>query len=274
MSPRRTPSGLAANTARADAMPDTLPKGSPDAMPDAAPQASPSTPPARRGRPRKARNGTAPTIAPTIAPDICFAGVDEAGRGCLAGPVVAAAVILPAHHTLTGLDDSKALTEARRDALAPLIRQQAVAWGVGVIWPWDIDRHNILQATFRAMSRAVACLRTTPELLVIDGNMTVPPPLLIHFLRGSTLPQQQSVVGGDALVPAISAASILAKTFRDRLMTSLHNRYPHYGFAQHKGYGTQDHLAAITSHGPCRQHRLTFRGVKPEQQPPVQLTLC
>jgi len=186
-----------------------------------------------------------------------FAGIDEAGRGCLAGPVVAGACILPEHHTITGLTDSKKLTEAQREALYPVIREQALAWGLGVVWPGKIDRINILQATFVAMHRAVFSLRVAPLLLVIDGNQKIPATLV-----GSMA--QTTVVQGDLKIPAISAASILAKTFRDRLMTALHRRYPEYGFAKHKGYGTQDHIESIAKYGPCRMHRLTFAKVRPE----------
>jgi len=182
-------------------------------------------------------------------------GVDEAGRGCLAGPVVAGAVILPASFDLPGLDDSKKLTEARRDELAILIRRQAVAWSLGVIWPAEIDRVNILQATFRAMARAVRTLRAAPAFACIDGDKTVP---------GLDL-RQRAYVGGDGLLPCISAASILAKTFRDGLMVRLERRYPGYGFAKHKGYGTAEHVRAVEELGPCRVHRMTFRKVRVEK---------
>ncbi|GFK94891.1 Ribonuclease HII [Fundidesulfovibrio magnetotacticus] len=188
-----------------------------------------------------------------------LAGVDEAGRGCLAGPVVAGAVILPASFDLPGLTDSKKLTPARRARLEGAIKAQAAAWGLGVVWAAEIDRINILQATYRAMARAVAALRAVPSGLEVDGNKTIPP----HLLALPGLPQR-AVVGGDALIPAISAASILAKTFRDRLMEHLDRKYPGYGLAGHKGYGTADHLAALVRLGPCRLHRLTFRGVLPE----------
>lgn len=198
-----------------------------------------------------------------------IAGVDEAGRGCLAGPVVAAAVILPEGVSLPGLDDSKALSERQRDTLAPLIRRAALAWGLGMVWPRRIDAINILQATFEAMSRAVACLgrhAPLPALLLIDGNKTLPPERLCQALAHegltpSGLPRQRAVVHGDATEAAISAASILAKTQRDKLMTALDRRWPAYGFARHKGYGTADHYAALRAHGPCPLHRLTFRGV-------------
>lgn len=192
-----------------------------------------------------------------------FAGVDEAGRGCLAGPVVAVAVVLPSRYDLPGLTDSKKLTEKKRLALEPVIKKQAAAWGMGVIWPRDIDRINILQATFRAMQRAVLTLKTQPVFIAVDGDKTVPQ---------ITLPQQ-AIVGGDGSIPEISAASVLAKTFRDRLMVALGRRYPHYGFAGHKGYGTKAHMQAIAEHGPCPVHRMTFAGVKPEPAAKEQ-SLC
>lgn len=195
-----------------------------------------------------------------------MAGVDEAGRGCLAGPVVAGAVILPASFDLPGLTDSKKLTPERRSVLEPAIKAQAVAWGLGVIWPATIDRINILQATFRAMAKAVAVLKVRPLSLEVDGDKIIPSHLL---LTGSL--SQKALVGGDLLVPAISAASILAKTFRDRLMESLDKRYCGYGLREHKGYGTAVHLAAIVRLGPCRQHRLTFRGVLPEKPSKAQI---
>ncbi len=199
-----------------------------------------------------------PASEPVAGP---VAGIDEAGRGCLAGPVVAAAVILPPDidparlaELLPGLGDSKALSAARREALAPRIKEVALAWSLGLAWPREIDRVNILAATLRAMARAAALLRVRPALLLIDGNKTCPAPL-----------PQRAIVDGDALVPAISAASILAKTFRDRLLTALDRRHPGYGFSGHKGYGAATHFQALRELGPCRQHRLTFRGVLPEE---------
>lgn len=181
------------------------------------------------------------------------AGVDEAGRGCLAGPVVAAACILPETFDLPGLTDSKALSPQRREALAGAIRAQAVCWALGLAWPAEIDRVNILQASLRSMERAVARLRVRPGLLLIDGNQLTRAPL-----------PQRAIVGGDALEPAISAASILAKTWRDHLLTILDRLHPGYGLALHKGYGTRVHLEALRSLGPSPVHRLTFRGVRPE----------
>lgn len=192
------------------------------------------------------------------------AGIDEAGRGCLAGPVVAAAVILPEKYDLPGLQDSKTMTASARETMAPAIKQAALAWGLGVVWPARIDTVNILQATFEAMSRAVRCLEMTPDILCIDGDKTLPESVLCPFWQAghtSSLPVQRAIVQGDKIVPSISAASVLAKTFRDRLMTHLEKRWPGYGLAVHKGYGTKAHYEALRRLGPCPQHRLTFRGV-------------
>lgn len=198
-------------------------------------------------------------LAPDFSVGLCaglsagvIAGVDEAGRGCLAGPVVSAACILPPGFDLPGLTDSKALTAQKREALAQGIRTQALAWALGLAWPEEIDRVNILQASLRSMERAIARLRVVPALLLIDGNQ----------LLQTELPQR-TVIGGDALVPAISAASILAKTFRDRLLCVLDRLHPGYGLAVHKGYGTAAHLDALRRLGPSGIHRRTFRGVLP-----------
>ena len=180
------------------------------------------------------------------------AGIDEAGRGCLAGPVVAGAVILPHDFDLPGLTDSKKLSSRRRAVLAQAIKAQAVSWALGFSWPGEIDRINILQATLAAMARALEALPVTPDLVLVDGNQRFP----------SHLPQQ-TVVGGDAIHPCISAASILAKTFRDDLLLCLDQRYPGYGLAVHKGYGTKEHLAALRRLGPSPAHRISFRGVGP-----------
>jgi ribonuclease HII len=181
------------------------------------------------------------------------AGIDEAGRGCLAGPVVAGAVILPPDFDLPGLTDSKKLSPQRRTVLAQAIKAQAVSWALGFSWPGEIDRVNILQATLRAMSRALDALRIRPDLVLVDGNRPFPCPLPLR-----------TVVGGDALFPCISAASILAKTFRDELLSRMDERYPGYGLAVHKGYGTREHLAALRKLGPSPAHRRSFRGVAPE----------
>jgi ribonuclease HII len=186
----------------------------------------------------------------TIPPPDRVAGVDEAGRGCLAGPVVAAAVILPASYDLPGLGDSKKLTRAGRERLEPLIKNQAVAWSLGLSWPREIETVNILQASLLAMRRAVSTLRVLPAYVLVDGNQKIP----------FALPQE-SVIGGDAKVPCISAASVLAKVFRDRLLIHLDRRYPGYDLAVHKGYGTKVHREILQQRGPCPIHRTTFRGV-------------
>lgn len=180
------------------------------------------------------------------------AGVDEAGRGPLAGPVVVAAVILDPARPIVGLDDSKKLTEKRREALYPLILERALAHCVVAVDVPEIDRINIFQATMAGMSRAVAGLNRAAAEAWIDGN---------HLPRD--LPcAGRAIVGGDALEPAISAASILAKVSRDRLMVAMDAAHPGYGFAAHKGYGTPAHLAALRTLGPCPQHRRSFAPVR------------
>ncbi|MDR2820212.1 MAG: ribonuclease HII [Desulfovibrio sp.] len=205
------------------------------------------------------------------------AGIDEAGRGCLAGPVVAAAVILPPDHGLTGLDDSKNLSAKARERLSPRIRSKAVAWGLGVVWAHRIDKINILQATFEAMCQAARVLRHTPALLLIDGSMTLPDAMLARYWQkshpGRPCPAQRAIIAGDKTEEAISAASILAKTFRDKLMRRLSRLWPGYGFEKHKGYGTKAHYEALRRLGPCPQHRLTFHGVLEGSAPPVQGSL-
>lgn len=180
------------------------------------------------------------------------AGVDEAGRGPLAGPVVCAAVILDPQRGIDGLDDSKALSEAAREALFPLIQRDALAWHVEFVAPAEIDRLNILQATLTGMARALQALSPSPVHALIDGNR----------LPKSLPCTAQALVGGDALEPAIMAASILAKVARDRHMHALHARYPHYGFERHKGYPTPEHLDALRKHGPCPEHRRSFAPVR------------
>ncbi len=179
------------------------------------------------------------------------AGVDEAGRGPLAGPVVAAAVILDPSRPIDGLDDSKKLSEAQREELYDAIIERALAWSVVEIAPAEIDRLNILQATLLGMQRAVEALDPAPDLALVDGN------------RAPDLPcPLRTLVGGDALEPAISAASILAKVTRDRFMRTLNERFPGYGFDRHKGYPTADHLEALARLGPCEQHRRSFAPVR------------
>ena len=188
------------------------------------------------------------------------AGLDEAGRGCLAGPVVAAAVVLPPDAGIDRLTDSKKLTPKVRESLIPEIKSTCLAWSLGLAWPREIDRINILQATMTAMRRAVLHLVPAPGRLLVDGNRKIP----------LNIPQK-CIVGGDMTEPCISAASILAKTFRDMLMVKLDRRYPGYGFGQHKGYGTRKHLQALTSLGPSPMHRRSFKGVLPG---PREKVLC
>lgn len=179
------------------------------------------------------------------------AGVDEAGRGPLCGPVYAAAVILDPSRPIDGLNDSKKLSEKKREALAPLIRERALAWAVGIATVEEIDRLNILHATMLAMRRAVEGLAVPPDQVLIDGNR-VPPGLAVPA---------RAIVGGDASEAAISAASILAKTGRDHEMMALAALYPQYGIAKHKGYPTAEHLAALRIHGPSPIHRRSFAPV-------------
>ena len=194
--------------------------------------------------------GLATRGRPFTADDI-VCGVDEAGRGPLAGPVFAAAVILDAKRPIEGLRDSKKLSEARRDELAPLIREHALAWAVAECSCEEIDSLNILQATMLAMRRAVEALSTLPTIALIDGNRC--PPLAIRA---------HAIVEGDDKVNAISAASILAKTARDAALVRLHAEYPQYCFDQHKGYGTALHLERLRLHGPSPVHRRSFAPVR------------
>ena len=178
-------------------------------------------------------------------------GVDEAGRGPLAGPVVAAAVILDPARPIAGLRDSKAMSAAQRAAVAPAIRARALAWAVAEATVEEIDRLNILQATLLAMRRAVEALQPAAEFALIDGNQ----------LPALAIPAR-ALIAGDAIEPAISAASILAKTHRDALMAALDAQHPGYGFAAHAGYGTPQHLACLRALGPCAQHRRSFAPVR------------
>ena len=251
---------------------------------------------------------TAAKLAPPPISEGPHIGVDEAGRGCLAGPVVAAAVLFPPNFDfatlIPGLNDSKKLTEKRRNLIAPLISKYSIVYGIGLSWQDEIDRINILNGTFRAMSRALLSMSAKlqaasspigPNLLplLLDGNQTIPITEWQACIRGipvsalaweqylplpdtklppriPTLPAQSAVIGADALFPAVSAASILAKTFRDGIMTRLDEFEPGYGFAIHKGYATKEHLYALAQKGPCQLHRKTFKKVRPED---VQLSL-
>jgi ribonuclease HII len=187
------------------------------------------------------------------------AGVDEAGRGPLAGPVAVAAVILDPARRIDGLGDSKALSEARREALFPRIQSEAIAFAIVFVHADEIDRLNILQATMAGMRRAVAALATTPSRVLVDGNR-VPPGLGIAA---------EAIVKGDAKIAAISAASILAKVARDRWMLDLDAAHPEYGFAAHKGYPTPEHLDALRRFGPCPAHRRSFAPVRASMVPPL-----
>lgn len=184
------------------------------------------------------------------------AGLDEAGRGPLAGPVVAGAVIFAPDFIMTDnfklLADSKKLTAKKREALFPIIKQQALACEIGVVSHSTIDKINILEASLLAMARAVEKLNTQPNFLLVDGKFT---------LRKITTPQK-AIIGGDNLIASIAAASILAKVSRDYLMMQYHEQYPLYGFDQHKGYGTKLHIEALRKYGPCPIHRLTFEPIK------------
>lgn len=182
-----------------------------------------------------------------------IAGIDEAGRGPLAGPVMAAACILPAQFDLPGLNDSKQLTESKREKLYSAIQSQALSFAVGSAEPAEIDTLNILGATKLAMKRAVEGLKMRPHFLLIDALE----------LQGMNIPQR-GIVGGDALSASIAAASILAKVTRDHWMTELHRLYPVYGFNRNKGYGTREHLEALANYGPSPLHRRSFAPVRQE----------
>lgn len=188
---------------------------------------------------------------------ILVAGVDEAGRGPLAGPVIAAAVILDPAHPIAGLADSKKLTEKRRDHLFQEIRQHALAWAVARATVGEIDEINILQASLLAMQRAVSKLSIPPQKVIVDGNHC---PLFPC--------EAEAIIKGDQTEPAISAASIVAKVLRDRLMQMLDKRYPQYGFSGHKGYPTAAHIEALRQHGVSRVHRLTFGPVRDIKKAP------
>ena len=187
---------------------------------------------------------------PLLLPEGLACGVDEAGRGPLAGPVVAAAVILDPSNPIAGLNDSKKLSAKRRECLAIEIRAKALAWAVAEASVEEIDRINILQSSLLAMRRAVEALQIPPELALIDGNRCPELPCLTS-----------AIVGGDGKVASIAAASILAKTVRDAGMLEMHEIYPMYGFDRHMGYPTAVHLAALKEHGPCPEHRRSYAPV-------------
>ncbi|WP_128545686.1 ribonuclease HII [Larkinella soli] len=177
------------------------------------------------------------------------AGLDEVGRGCLAGPVVAAAVILPKQYTHPVLNDSKQLTRSQREKLRAEIERDALAWAIAEVSNEEIDRINILKASFLAMHRAVDALAVVPEHLLVDGNRFVNYPLIPHTC----------IIKGDAKFLSIAAASVLAKTYRDDLMEKLAASFPHYGWEQNVGYPTPFHRRALREHGPCPHHRMSFR---------------
>lgn len=182
-------------------------------------------------------------------PQLVEAGLDEAGRGCYAGPVFAAAVILPKHFHYPLLNDSKQMTEEHRYLLRPIIEEQAIAYAVAQVSNEEIDRINILQASLKAMHLAVNALQLIPELLLVDGNRFNTYPAIPH----------QCFVKGDGTYASIAAASVLAKTYRDDFLKQLHLQYPHYGWESNKGYGTLYHRKAIAEHGLCEWHRKSFR---------------
>jgi len=188
--------------------------------------------------------------------DGLLAGIDEAGRGCLAGPVFAAAVILPSNFRNKQLNDSKKLSKKKRTQLKAVIEERAVAWAVGMCSPREIERWNILNASFRAMHRAIKKLGSHPQLLLIDGN---------RFLPYKKTPHE-CIIGGDGIYACIAAASILAKTHRDAYMEKQARKFPMYGWQENKGYPTAFHRAAVVEHGQCVLHRKTFQITDPAKQ--------
>lgn len=183
------------------------------------------------------------------------AGCDEAGRGCLAGPVVAAAVILPSNFTHPYLNDSKKMTDKQRESLYPIIQEQAIAWGIGIVSNEEIDQINILNASFEAMHRAIDQLQTRPELLLIDGNRFNPYKGVDH----------ECIIKGDGKFRSIAAASVLAKFHRDQLMLEAHEKHPEYAWDRNKGYPTKAHRKAIEEIGPTNLHRKSFKLLADEQ---------
>lgn len=181
--------------------------------------------------------------------ELLEAGCDEAGRGCLAGPVFAAAVILPKNFSHPLLNDSKQLTEEQRYDLRPVIEKEALSFGVASLDNRQIDRINILKASFKSMHLAIKQLQLMPQLLLIDGNRFTPYKKIPH----------KCVIQGDGIYASIAAASILAKTYRDDYMKALHHKFPRYNWAQNKGYATREHQEALDQYGPCRYHRTSFR---------------
>jgi ribonuclease HII len=188
-------------------------------------------------------------LQPYFDEKLLEAGCDEAGRGCLAGPVYAAAVILPKDFYHPFLNDSKQLTEEQRYELRPYIEQNAISYAVASLNNKQIDKYNILRASFKSMHLAIEKLSLQPELLLIDGN---------RFARYNRIPHK-CIIQGDGIYASIAAASVLAKTYRDDFMKALHNKFPKYNWAQNKGYATREHQEALDQHGPCKFHRKSFR---------------
>ncbi|MEG1585960.1 MAG: ribonuclease HII [Bacteroidales bacterium] len=193
-------------------------------------------------------------LQPYLHKGIIEAGCDEAGRGCLAGPVFAASVILPPDFECELLNDSKKLTEKQRYELRPLIEASAISWGVGIVTEKEIDKINILQSSFLAMHRAIQQLSVRPEHLLIDGN---------RFKAYEDIPHT-TIVKGDGKMLSIAAASVLAKTYRDDFMLQIHQKYPMYLWNKNKGYPSVAHRKAIEEHGPCEYHRMSFRLLNPQ----------
>ena len=229
-------------------------KGKADGV-DSTCEADPSAPRANRRRGRVSSICTDFEDAARRGGFRLIAGVDEVGRGALAGPVVAAAVILDPERPLPdGLDDSKKLTRLQRQRIADEILRSALAYSIGQVEPEEIDRINILQATRLAMVEALKQLDPCADYLLIDAVQ----------LKEAELPQK-AIIRGDSISASIAAASVIAKTYRDALMRSFHEVYPQYNFAKHVGYSTREHLEAVRAHGPCRIHRLSFHGTRPEE---------
>ena len=193
--------------------------------------------------------GAITPLANYLNPHLIEAGCDEAGRGCLAGPVVAAAVILPEDFSHPLLNDSKLMTEKNRNLLRPIIEQEAISWAVASLTPMMIDRYNILHASIRAMHKAVRKLTVSPQHLLIDGNRFSPYKGIAHTC----------IVKGDSKYKSIAAASVLAKTHRDEYMDKQHRKHPYYNWLSNKGYPTTEHQMALQKHGPSKLHRQTFR---------------
>ncbi|MBL4586681.1 MAG: ribonuclease HII [Flavobacteriales bacterium] len=193
-------------------------------------------------------------LKPHFQTELLEAGCDEAGRGCLAGPVVAAAVILDPRKPIIGLDDSKKITEKKRDLLRPEIEEKALVWAVGIVSNVEIDEINILKGSFVAMHRALNQLTTKAQFILVDGNRFIPYKKVPH----------ECIIKGDEKYQSIAAASILAKTHRDAIMQQLHLEYPHFGWDRNKGYPTKEHRLGIRKHGPTEWHRMTFRLLQPE----------